>query len=153
MDSRLGDLSDSPVTWIPGLATYLIVPLPGGRTWRCCRRRSRIPTRPRHPPHWGTCPRTGLAHHQSSLKDNQEKVVRYLIKYKLLNYLVQVLRRRNYLFSAPTPAPPLSFISAPAPAPAKYSVLRIRNEFSEFRIRIQAKVPDPCGSGSRSNLF
>ena len=74
MDSRLGDLSDSPVTWIPGLATYLIVPLPGGRTWRCCRRRSRIPTRPRHPPHWGTCPRTGLAHHQSSLKDNQEKV-------------------------------------------------------------------------------
>ena len=24
-------------------------------------------------------------------------------------------------------------------------------EFSEFRIRIQAKVPDPCGSGS--NLY
>ena len=31
-----------------------------------------------------------------------------------------VLRSRNYLFSAPTPAQPMSIISAPAPAPAIY---------------------------------
>ena len=34
----------------------------------------------------------------------------------VLQGIIAVLRSRSYLFSAPTPAPPLSPISAPAPA-------------------------------------
>ena len=37
-----------------------------------------------------------------------------------------MLRSRDYLFSAPTPAPPLSIISAPTPAPAPAIILTLK---------------------------
>ena len=80
---------------------------------------------------------------QDLLKLNMTYIKRYFLhKQDLLSFLFLYLQH----------FPSILFHFSVAVLWIRNGLFRIRSsfEFSKFRIRIQAKVPDPCGSGSKS---